>query len=247
MLLSSSVQPSNSEGAPYPAQLSLNGIKILPLWGYNCLAAKGRTAAQVEQTWNWIKLIGIRLCRISAKLSGPLLQPELPAETPYITLVFPSGIKLVEIWLPKRQTPPDCSGDVLSKMQLSTRKLNWGIHPMGWNVLPIPVHAWTSWPKTFWPQQRCRVDAFQASIVGKQYSYRRKSSSSAYWHCLSWLSSILSDCSAELPCLSICIDWLSLSSDHKSPKILQLVWLWDNNISLGGLILLGKDLLHPVS
>ncbi|PKU46580.1 hypothetical protein llap_3137 [Limosa lapponica baueri] len=27
----------------------------------------------------------------------------------------------------------------------------------------------------------------------------------------------------ELPCLSICINWLSLRSDHKNPKILQLV------------------------
>lgn len=59
-------------------------------------------------------------------------------ETSYVLLMFPSGIKL-EVWLPKMQPPPDCSGYLLSKMQASTRKLNWGIHPMEWNVLPIPA------------------------------------------------------------------------------------------------------------
>lgn len=57
----------------------------------------------------------------------------------------------------------------LQNAKTSTRKLNWGIHPMEWNVLPIPA---------FMPKQA---------------------------------------------------DLKPLSSDHKSTKILQLVWLWGNN------------------
>lgn len=135
------------------------------------------------------------------------------------------------MWLPKKQPPPDCSGYVLSKMQTSTRKLNWGIHLTEWNVLPIPVPAWTSWLKTFWPWPRCRVDAFQASITGSQCLLAKLE-----------LSSMQSDCSAELPCLPICIDSGLLAQTTRAPKSCSLVGC-EVTISLGGLILLGKDLL----
>lgn len=126
-------------GGTLSSTVVMRGTKILPLQGYNSLVAKGRTAAQAEQTWNWVKLIRILHCRISVKLSDPLLVPELPAETPYILLTFLSGIKLLEVWLPRTQPPPGCSEYVLSKMQSNTGKLNWGIHPMEWNVLPIQL------------------------------------------------------------------------------------------------------------